>query len=305
MICLCPNTLEHAQPDLIPPLTGDSDSAAYPSFEDSTSSDDEMDRGADEDDNTVDIETTDEGCDRPITCDDTGTSPGETCSLGDSRSCAAERHVAEKIMEVLSNDQIVHLKSLGIHIDDICLKSSRVGTATPNKNGSLRRNKSRQVDELRCIVPPMLDQQRDDDVDIRKIEQLGSGYASQVWEVVVNGWSCAMKEIEISKLDPSVLRRCEQELDVMRTVPQHPNLCTYLGSRRRDGKLQIFLTKYSSNLRWKLNDMLENHEFFVPAEACRIAMDVVRGLMALVCPCLCKFPLFRPKKKKKKKTDFL
>ena len=132
------------------------------------------------------------------------------------------------------------------------------------------------------LVSPPFHRDYGSEAIVTKIELIASGYASQIYEVNVDGWICAMKEIDLTKMEKSAVRRCEQELEVMRTVPHHPNVCHYLGSRRRGNCIQVFLTKYSSNLWWKLRDMRHNDEFFTPIEVVRIALDVVRGLIVLV-----------------------
>ena len=135
---------------------------------------------------------------------------------------------------------------------------------------------------LRPPTSPTVSNSWKREAEMVKIEVLAEGTSCGVYEVTVDGWTCAMKELQLDKLDPKSLRRCEQELKVMRTVPRHPNLCNYLGSRRCGNCLQIFLTKYTTNLWWKLRDMRNSNQRFSPIEVVRVALDVIRGLMVLV-----------------------
>ena len=151
-----------------------------------------------------------------------------------------------------------------------------------DSNGNSRHMLQRRVPSLKKFVLPLQNVDDDPDLDICKVERIGHGAASEVWEVTVNGWTCAMKEVRLKQCSARQLARFEQELDVMKNVPPHRNLCKYLGHLRRGDALQIFLTKYSSNLRWKLDDLIENGELLSQTEAFRVAMDVVRGLMVLV-----------------------
>ena len=77
------------------------------------------------------------------------------------------------------------------------------------------------------------------EIDIRKGERLGFGAYSTVWEVTVNGWTCAMKEVNLNQCTPKLVDRFDFELEVMQRIPPHRNICHYLGHVRRGHLLQV------------------------------------------------------------------
>ena len=164
----------------------------------------------------------------------------------------------------------------------VCESAPLFDSSPASRSSQRRRNrrKSRgtKLQKQTRITPPELAAES----VITKTQLIASGYTSSIYEVTVDGWTCAMKEVGLNRMEECSLRRCEQELEVMRTVPHHPNICHYLGSRRQGNYLQIFLTKYSTNLTLKLRDMRHNDELFTPTEVVRIALDVIRGVRVLV-----------------------
>ena len=120
---------------------------------------------------------------------------------------------------------------------------------------------------------------------IEKISD-GQGERATVFECVVDGWTCAMKEIDLrvrtsqplwdafslcylhfvsSSLSQHTPEKrvamFEKEISVLTQLPTHPNLCRYLFHERKGHKLRLFMTKYSGTLQWKLNEVLLEYQY--------------------------------------------
>eukprot|EP01102_Stenamoeba_stenopodia_P012281 TRINITY_DN3859_c0_g1_i2.p1 TRINITY_DN3859_c0_g1~~TRINITY_DN3859_c0_g1_i2.p1 ORF type:complete len:350 (+),score=84.95 TRINITY_DN3859_c0_g1_i2:66-1115(+) len=75
------------------------------------------------------------------------------------------------------------------------------------------------------------------------------GSGATIYEADVDGWSCAVKEITgISMLPTSTVAAFEKEIKMLSSLPQHPNVCRYLFSKRDKDTIRLFMTLYHTTL---------------------------------------------------------
>eukprot|EP01096_Ripella_sp_DP13-Kostka_P006777 TRINITY_DN2448_c0_g2_i1.p1 TRINITY_DN2448_c0_g2~~TRINITY_DN2448_c0_g2_i1.p1 ORF type:complete len:679 (+),score=288.18 TRINITY_DN2448_c0_g2_i1:138-2174(+) len=69
----------------------------------------------------------------------------------------------------------------------------------------------------------------------------------------VDGWLCAVKELDIEYMNDECIHSFEEEIRLVELLPPHRNIVRCLFHDRKDNKIRLFMTKYSSSLRTILN----------------------------------------------------
>ena len=117
--------------------------------------------------------------------------------------------------------------------------------------------------------------------DLKILTQIGSGSSCKVYSCCVDGWICAMKEVDIQKKDLSHPRQISQEIDVLEKLPKHRNLMRYLFFQRTDEKFQIFTQLYSGSLDQEIAKRKQKNLPFSRTEIVCILSDIASGLRTL------------------------
>lgn len=116
---------------------------------------------------------------------------------------------------------------------------------------------------------------------IKKYKRIGSGATSKVYSCSVNGWICAMKEVEIKKEDLTHPQNISKEIEVLNALPKHENLIQFMSYKRTEETFQIFLQQYHSSLDEIIAQRKANNNPFTPIEIVTILCDVISGLLML------------------------
>ena len=122
----------------------------------------------------------------------------------------------------------------------------------------------------------------DDAVQIRKkISRGGSG--ANIYECVVNGWVCCMKELLLedvgnTKLAVNALRT---EIRVLEALPSHPNIVQFLFHTIAIKYIRIFTTLYSQTLRNLILQKESKGHQFAPVQVCQFLYDILNGMAFL------------------------
>jgi PAS domain S-box-containing protein len=107
------------------------------------------------------------------------------------------------------------------------------------------------------------------------------GSAASVYECLIDGWLCAMKELDLKRCTDATLSAFEAEIEFSSTLPRHPNVCRYLGHERLPDKLRLFMTRYRGNLTQELMHMREVQKDLSPADVARLLNGLINGLQCL------------------------
>lgn len=75
------------------------------------------------------------------------------------------------------------------------------------------------------------------------------GSGASVFSCLVDGWQCAMKEMDLSGVHELAVHAFEAEIELLERLPYHPNIVRYLFHEKKGSKLRFFMTKYSSSVR--------------------------------------------------------
>lgn len=141
-----------------------------------------------------------------------------------------------------------------------------------------------------------------------RIARMG-GSGAVVHLATVDGWQCAMKELDLSSINNMMLERFESEILLLESLPPHKSLVRYLFHEKTKTKLRLFMTRYSCDLASFLRDRREERDFhgsaasienlafgpsksgsvifypgarlFTPKEIARLMLDIVSGLSVL------------------------
>jgi PAS domain S-box-containing protein len=80
-------------------------------------------------------------------------------------------------------------------------------------------------------------------------ERISAGGSDAVVYVCsIDGWRCALKELNVSRCNDATIEAFETEIRIVESLPYHPNICRYLGHDRRGDTIRLFMTRYSSTL---------------------------------------------------------
>eukprot|EP01102_Stenamoeba_stenopodia_P005534 TRINITY_DN162_c0_g3_i1.p1 TRINITY_DN162_c0_g3~~TRINITY_DN162_c0_g3_i1.p1 ORF type:complete len:703 (-),score=153.41 TRINITY_DN162_c0_g3_i1:231-2339(-) len=93
----------------------------------------------------------------------------------------------------------------------------------------------------------------------RRIAGMGGSGAS-IFEATVDGWTCALKEInDVKFMNKSTITAFEREIKIIASLPSHPNVCRYLFASKKDNTIRLFMTLYhgtlASTIKAKLTSM--------------------------------------------------
>ena len=107
------------------------------------------------------------------------------------------------------------------------------------------------------------------------IAKLGSGAEGIVYSCYLDGWICAIKEVNVfSDYVPT-------EIDILSRLPPHPNIIRYFFHRSDTERTQLFLQQYSCTLLDLIQRRKRSNSPFTPQEILRILTDIASGMKFL------------------------
>jgi len=122
-------------------------------------------------------------------------------------------------------------------------------------------------------------------VNLRQIEicqQIGFGASSAgVYMCIVDGWSCAMKQLKrehVGKLD---IKCFEREMDILYQLPPHPNIVRYLFHTSIGPDLCLFMQLYGGTLRDYLDERRIGQQLLDVELIAEMALEIATGIQFL------------------------
>jgi len=113
---------------------------------------------------------------------------------------------------------------------------------------------------------------------------IGGGSGAVVYEGLVDGWRCAIKQLEI--LDIDECNNFLAEIEMLENLPAHPNIVRYLHHDIKGQYLRLFVTQYHSSLRNVIKEKYKNVRdrtdiYFTVKEICVFGNEIIDGLSFL------------------------
>lgn len=157
-------------------------------------------------------------------------------------------------------------------------------TSTLSLNASNNKDVSLDPSVLKALGRKFIDL---NNVQINeKIAETGGSNAG-IFACHVDGWLCAMKELDVKQLSDSNIKAFESEIELLENLPYHLNICRYLFHEKTGDKIRLYITKYNCSLRHIVNkkkDELTNQKDFKTFSAKHITkwcVDIASGMAFL------------------------
>eukprot|EP01095_Lingulamoeba_sp_RSL-Kostka_P000593 TRINITY_DN1086_c0_g1_i1.p1 TRINITY_DN1086_c0_g1~~TRINITY_DN1086_c0_g1_i1.p1 ORF type:complete len:777 (+),score=195.33 TRINITY_DN1086_c0_g1_i1:63-2333(+) len=113
-------------------------------------------------------------------------------------------------------------------------------------------------------------------------ERLGCGGSGSIINSCnIDGWNCAMKEINIKHSTPQEIRGFEQEINLLETLPYHPNICRYLFHEKNSSSLRLFMTKYNCSLKSYLQQIKSENKKLTKDQIFSYSLSILKGISFL------------------------
>jgi len=114
-----------------------------------------------------------------------------------------------------------------------------------------------------------------------KLAETGGSYAS-VFGCFVDGWQCAMKELDVHGVSDTAVKGLEREIELLEGLQYHPNIIRYLFHQKKGTKLRLYMTKYPASLGKIIlerdKEVEQKTEPFIPVEITKWCIDIATGL---------------------------
>lgn len=112
-----------------------------------------------------------------------------------------------------------------------------------------------------------------------KLAETGGSSAS-VFACIVDGWACAMKELDLQGVSETAIKGFETEIEVLEALPHHPNIIRYLFHQKKGTKLRLYMTRYATSLGKVIVERARQNgaEHFSSVEILKWCMDIATGL---------------------------
>jgi len=107
------------------------------------------------------------------------------------------------------------------------------------------------------------------------------GSGATVYACYIDGWQCAMKEMDLSHASASDRENFEAEIKMTESLPPHKNVVRYLFHKKSSGVMRIFMTRYTGVLCQLINNKLAQASIFSLEEILKFSLDIIRGLEVL------------------------
>eukprot|EP01130_Rhizamoeba_saxonica_P001293 TRINITY_DN11172_c0_g1_i1.p1 TRINITY_DN11172_c0_g1~~TRINITY_DN11172_c0_g1_i1.p1 ORF type:complete len:462 (-),score=111.47 TRINITY_DN11172_c0_g1_i1:38-1423(-) len=110
---------------------------------------------------------------------------------------------------------------------------------------------------------------------------VGGGSGAVVYEGLVDGWRCAVKQLEI--VDIHECNNFLAEMEMLESLPYHPNIVRYLYHDVKGRYLRLFVTQYHVSLRQVIKRRLQyiengREDYWSESQVCGYMLELVSGL---------------------------
>jgi PAS domain S-box-containing protein len=116
-----------------------------------------------------------------------------------------------------------------------------------------------------------------DNIIVQERMSSGGGSSAAVYVCSIDGWRCAMKELQVERCSSSTVAKFLSEIELVESLPSHPHICRYLGHDRRGDTIRLFMTRYSTTL----SSHLSRSPKPMPATVAKWMSNLVAGLRFL------------------------
>ena len=113
--------------------------------------------------------------------------------------------------------------------------------------------------------------------NVQIIGKLGSGAQGTVYSCYLEGWICAMKEVQHFGRGSNN----SSEIDILSSLPPHPNVIRYFCHRQSPDYTQLFLQQYSCTLSDIIQGRRAANAPFSPREILVALVDIAAGMKFL------------------------
>ena len=120
-------------------------------------------------------------------------------------------------------------------------------------------------------------------VDTKKVEVHERILSARgtVFNASVDGWKCAMREIELSNASEEEVEQCEKEIAEFQKLPFHKNVLRVLLFTRTTNSLRVFTTRYRETLASKLESLSSQSKYLPLDKIVSFTLDIVHALQFL------------------------
>eukprot|EP01102_Stenamoeba_stenopodia_P022816 TRINITY_DN964_c0_g1_i2.p1 TRINITY_DN964_c0_g1~~TRINITY_DN964_c0_g1_i2.p1 ORF type:complete len:620 (-),score=149.75 TRINITY_DN964_c0_g1_i2:58-1917(-) len=162
--------------------------------------------------------------------------------------------VMQKAGEELKSLLLTEIEELTVQLEQTKLANQKLKSKLRTAKKSLQENKKLSNGEEGSKLMVSLDLEK-----IQVNERLArvGGSGAVVHLATVDGWQCAMKELELTGISTAMVERFESEILLLESLPPHRNLVRYLFHQKTKNKLRLFMTRYSCDLASFIRDRKE------------------------------------------------
>eukprot|EP01091_Cochliopodium_minus_P014371 TRINITY_DN4871_c0_g1_i1.p1 TRINITY_DN4871_c0_g1~~TRINITY_DN4871_c0_g1_i1.p1 ORF type:complete len:612 (+),score=172.96 TRINITY_DN4871_c0_g1_i1:345-2180(+) len=125
----------------------------------------------------------------------------------------------------------------------------------------------------------------DINIDTSKVEiqeKLGVGGSGMVvYSALVDGWKCAVKELDLTNAKEKEVELFESEVSVLEKLPYHKNIVRILFHTRSNNVMRLFVSRYRETLAQKLSSLNNQKKYLTFEKIIKLSLDIVKGLMFL------------------------
>jgi len=109
----------------------------------------------------------------------------------------------------------------------------------------------------------------------RKLAAVG-GSGAGVYSCLVDGWKCAMKELDTTSMSQYMIDGFLGEIQLLELLPQHDNIARYLFHEISGNRIRLFMTQYHGSLGSYMQNRKE--KTFAVSQIWKICLDIIKGI---------------------------
>lgn len=98
---------------------------------------------------------------------------------------------------------------------------------------------------------------------------------------IVDGWSCAMKQLKRELVCQMDIKCFEREMDILYQLPPHPNIVRYLFHTSHGSDLCLFMQLYSDTLRNYLDERRKTQQLLPVELIAEMSLEIASGIQFL------------------------
>jgi hypothetical protein len=110
------------------------------------------------------------------------------------------------------------------------------------------------------------------------LQKIASNNGIIFYDAIVDGWKCAMKELDVSKMKEKALETFENELLILERLPYHKNLEKIMFHMRNQNSIRIFVTKHKKSFSSYLYELSNKKKYLSVAKIVKLSLDIVKGI---------------------------